>query len=299
MQNEGTHRAIVRLFADDTSAPFSIHKIVEIGQETIRCKPGDWFGPGSTAHLFKQAIHSAQSNLDKSKIPATLIPDWCHVNLISSFKIYVATDGTIYKQDVRDMCDTNCKESKIPILEEQSFSLEKEGGFSFLDRPDIEEHAKSVKEHAINRRSSRERGISDGFTQIDDLENSSVGQPLNHNESFDSVTEAVLLDDGIIRQCSLSQQVSVDGETWLTEEFSANVETHISIPANGNKTNDEKQTNSSKRHPIKTTEDWTPVLLLVPVRLGGGEKLNPIYEECVKAILASDNCVGIIGKLQN
>ena len=289
----------MRLFADDTSAPFSIHKIVEIGQETIRCKPGDWFGPGSTAHLFKQAIHSAQSNLHKSKIPATLIPDWCHVNLISSFKIYVATDGTIYKQDVRDMCDTNCKESKRQIPEEQRFSLEKEGGFSFLDRPDIEEHAKSVKEHAIYRRSSRERGISDGFTQIDDLESSSLGQPLNHNESFDSVTEAVLLDDGIIRQCSLSQQVSVDGETWLTEEFSANVETHISNPANGNETDDEKQTKSRKGIPIKTSEDWTPVLLLVPVRLGGGEKLNPIYEECVKAILASDNCVGIIGKLQD
>ena len=279
------------MFADDTSAPFSIHKIVEIGQETIRCKPGDWFGPGSTAHLFKQAIHSAQSNLHKSKIPATQIPDWCHVNLISSFKIYVATDGTIYKQDVRDMCDTNCKESKRQIPEEQRFSLEKEGGFSFLDRPDIEEHAKSVKEHAIYRRSSRERGISEGFTQIDDLESSSVDKPLNHNESFDSVTEAVLLDDGIIRQCSLSQQVSVDGETWLTEEFSENVETHIS--------NDEKQNKSSKGIPIKKSEDWTPVLLLVPVRLGGGEKLNPIYEECVKAILASDNCVGIIGKLQD
>ena len=188
------------------------------------------------------------------------------------------------------MCDTNCKESKIPILE-QSFSLEKEGGFSFLDRPDIEEHAKSVKELAIYRRSSRERGISEGFTQIDDLESSSVDKPLNHNESFDSVTEAVLLDDGIIRQCSLSQQVSVDGETWLTEEFSENVETHIS--------NDEKQNKRSKGIPIKKSEDWTPVLLLVPVRLGGGEKLNPIYEECVKAILASDNCVGIIGKLQD
>ena len=53
-QNEALHRDIVRLFADQSTAPLSIHKIVEMGQTTINARPGDWFGPGSTAHLLRK-----------------------------------------------------------------------------------------------------------------------------------------------------------------------------------------------------------------------------------------------------
>ena len=194
------------------------------------------------------------------------------------------------------MCDSGgCeKVSEKENIDFDKHSLEK-GGFSFLDRPDIEEHAKYIKE---NKHRSLERGLSDGFSHIgQDIEISS-GSPSkrHHNESFDSVTEAVLLDDGIIRQCSLSQQVCVDGETWLTEEFSEKVEAQSAQSNARSVGKNEKRTKDSKAISIKPSDTWTPVLLLVPVRLGGGEKLNPIYGECVRAILASDNCVGIIGK---
>ncbi len=43
-----------------------------------------------------------------------------------------------------------------------------------------------------------------------------------------------------------------------------------------------------------SSEEWTPLLLLIPLRLGR-EKLNLDYGDALKSFLAMDNCVGIIG----
>ena len=54
-------------------------------------------------------------------------------------------------------------------------SQEKEGGFSFLDRPELEEHANTINESNKCRHRSLERGAYDGFTQIDqDMVSSAV-----------------------------------------------------------------------------------------------------------------------------
>lgn len=39
---------------------------------------------------------------------------------------------------------------------------------------------------------------------------------------------------------------------------------------------------------------WRGVILFVPVRLGG-ERINPAYVPCIKAMLACNYCIGIIG----
>ena len=141
------------------------------------------------------------------------------MDLVSSFKIYVATDGTIYKQDVRDMCDNYNGESKQgpsddiekDLTEVETGSLEKDGDFSFLERPNVllSHYGECMESSSESSRQlkhrSLERGIVDGVPYlVDEIKGNSSIDKVDLDESYDSVTEAVLLDDGIIRQYSLS-----------------------------------------------------------------------------------------------
>jgi cysteine protease ATG4 len=47
--------------------------------------------------------------------------------------------------------------------------------------------------------------------------------------------------------------------------------------------------------PGTNQQTWTPVLILIPVKLGRDHKLNPIYSPCLKSLLSVDSCVGVIG----
>lgn len=46
---------ILRLFADDHAAPFSIHRFVEHGAAACGTYPGQWFGPSATAKCIEYA----------------------------------------------------------------------------------------------------------------------------------------------------------------------------------------------------------------------------------------------------
>ncbi|KAL8674776.1 MAG: hypothetical protein Q9168_000860 [Polycauliona sp. 1 TL-2023] len=57
-------REVLSLFADDPSAPFSVHKFVEHGASACGKHPGEWFGPSATARCI-QALsqHSETTDL--------------------------------------------------------------------------------------------------------------------------------------------------------------------------------------------------------------------------------------------
>lgn len=46
-------RDLLSLFADDPSAPFSIHRFVEHGATACGKHPGEWFGPSATARCIQ------------------------------------------------------------------------------------------------------------------------------------------------------------------------------------------------------------------------------------------------------
>ncbi|KAL7020612.1 hypothetical protein ACKWTF_011587 [Chironomus riparius] len=83
------HRKILRWFGDQESktSPFSIHKMVELGKKNGK-KVGEWYGPGSVAHVLKEAVKQAsKENID-----------------LATLHVYVAQDCTIYNQDIFDEC---------------------------------------------------------------------------------------------------------------------------------------------------------------------------------------------------
>ena len=98
---------------------------MSIAETILDRKPGDWFGPAATAHLLKAALEKTTrsiKNFDQ--------------NFLSNFKIYVAQDTTVYRQDVLDMCVRSNISSKenSPNFDE---TFEEEG-FSILNRESAE-----------------------------------------------------------------------------------------------------------------------------------------------------------------
>jgi len=136
---ERLHRDIVRLFADtdDTyAAPFSIHNLVRLGRN-IGKQPGQWYGPGSTAHLLQLAAANSQASL------------------LHSLAVYVAQDCTVYKDDVTAMCAVKTGLDAAEVTEHDFTVVEQEDRSSTMQYSFSEEVTVDGESWCLEQESSR------------------------------------------------------------------------------------------------------------------------------------------------
>lgn len=276
---------------------FSMFQLVAIADNMLDRKPGDWFGPAATAHLLKAALEKATKKLNKTDL-----------DLLSNFRIYVSQDTTVFKQDILDMCVKTSKETTPNVDDINVFDDEEAEGFSILRRDSAEI---LITETGKNDYSALEVGAVAGVPYFSD----DINFVKVERESFQRSSA----NDDDVTFVSLRGQISVDGEEWTIETGCDVTNDIVPVKNDDVSATTKRDKNVSKcdvRVPVPKVKriypslsreianakrnvdqdnNWVPVLVLVPLRLGFENRLNPVYAPSLKALLADASCVGIIG----
>jgi cysteine protease ATG4 len=89
----------------------------------------------------------------------------------------------------------------------------------------------------------------------------------------------------------VAQDCTIYNQDIFDECYSQELKTSVAPPWQ-NKPKSASASSSPRR--TRNVITWKHLILLIPLRLGH-EKLNPIYTDCLKAMLSLEWCVGIIG----
>ena len=150
----------------------------------------------------------------------------------------------------------------------------------------------SYKHDYIEDTDSSERSLhSSGMDRVTALKLSETEQTTSESDSTNCTASLNL--------CENVQTVTVSDDNMPNHKPAAQIPTRFN-PFDNQQVSESPPSNASFLHtnygmrPHRYSEDWRPVLILIPVRLGGLE-FNPVYERCLQRVLQSQYSVGIIG----
>ncbi|XP_022092220.1 cysteine protease ATG4D-like isoform X2 [Acanthaster planci] len=334
VQEQRYHHEIVRWFGDqpDDMSPFSLHRLVEIGKSSGK-KAGDWYGPASVAHIFKEAMDQAMD----------LNP------LLEQVCVYVAQDCTIYKADVINLCKRKRPGSLQPVFSDHSspstpqsppVSPLRSSTHQLPVGPHLPAVIDTLSSSAVVRDTGsgppaveQEKGpklspprrvqqsCQTDFESISELNGHPVAavlpsgtRPTNANQAHSS-TEPSLARPRKLPTVGSPPSVAPKPKTAHQSRWKGNSPkaqeppSRSQVEAVKNCIELDDVTHHSNGKPARTSlvaesgkpqkgddasSTWCASVILVPVRLGGDE-VNPIYISSVQALFTLDCCIGIIG----
>jgi cysteine protease ATG4 len=77
---------VIKMFADDPAAPFSIHNVARTGQERFNLPIGQWFSPTAVSDVLSYIVQ--------------------HSPVADDVAVYVARDAAIYRSEVMQLAQT-------------------------------------------------------------------------------------------------------------------------------------------------------------------------------------------------
>ena len=109
-------RSLLTWMADFPSASenyYSLHNMVAAGMSKYEILPGEWYGPGSACHVVRDLVHAhearqlamfkkRQKEEKETENSTSSFPPKTPMSA-RIFRVYVAAQGTVYKDAVRDL----------------------------------------------------------------------------------------------------------------------------------------------------------------------------------------------------
>lgn len=179
--------------------------------------------------------------------------------VLESICAYVAQDCTVYIDDIVKLCTESTSSRRSASL------LKKEA------RNRASSHASINSNNELDWEKIARRADAMTFDHLDDLSDVLRNTPSRSTKSFlsNKAVSTINLYDG-----NRTDSVTTSGYASVASDHES-----MQPPSSGGDA---------------AIDKWRGVVIFIPVRLGG-EKFNPVYTSCVKALFAHPSTLGIIG----
>ncbi|CAN6666770.1 hypothetical protein TRVA0_038S00958 [Trichomonascus vanleenenianus] len=297
-RRDGKEWEIVKLFADDPEAPFSLHRFVEHGKLFCGKSPGEWFGPSAAASSIKAL---AEASLDDLGVYISDGSDIYENRLlaVAGYQLNGAQED-LEKENTEEregrpaQTSDNAVSAPLPIANHPPITSSPhttEPGHSVYPATTtgVSELSQIINEPL---ESSRMAATSQELSSLSAREISA--EPSEISLISETTESSELTNEfGEFSQTIAPQSSRIDNDDTEDRRLSDSHEHEPATPDNN--LEPEAPINASSSSPSNpTSAKFKPTLVLLGIRLGI-DNVNPVYWQSLKSLLEYPQSVGIAG----